>query len=58
MKSREKSLRPDMIWCEICCCELNNQAMLDIHKQSPKHLKKEEALEEIIKLKEDYLKFN
>lgn len=55
MKTKQKSQRPDMIWCEICCCELNNQNMLDIHKQSPKHLQKEQAYQEIMMLKEEYL---
>lgn len=30
--------------------------MLDIHKQSPKHFKKLQVLDEIMKLKEDYMR--
>ena len=44
------------IWCEICCCECNTMQILDIHKASPKHLKKEQSYVEIMQLKSDYLK--
>ena len=44
-------------WCDICCCELNTEKMLEIHKSSPKHLKKEDALSTIAQFKEEYLKF-
>jgi hypothetical protein len=30
--------------------------MLDIHKQSPKHFKKLQVLDEIMKLKDDYMR--
>lgn len=43
-------------WCEICCCELNTEEMLRIHKESPKHKKKEEAIGLIQELKEKYMK--
>ena len=44
-----------MIWCRICCCELNTEKALELHNQSPKHKKKEEAYEEIMELKRVYL---
>ncbi len=44
-----------LIWCRICCCELNTEKALDLHNQSPKHKKKEEAYEEIMELKRLYL---
>lgn len=47
---------PATPWCEICCCELNTTNILEIHKKSPKHLKKQLALEEIMDLKERYMK--
>jgi hypothetical protein len=52
MQRREKLT----YWCEICCCELNTEQMLKIHKESPKHKKKEEAMGTIAELKEQYLK--
>ncbi len=44
----------NLIWCKVCCCELNTQKALEIHEQSPKHLKKVEALHEILELKKQY----
>jgi hypothetical protein len=45
----------DLIWCNICCCELNTQKALELHNQSPKHRKKEEAYAEIMELKKQYI---
>ncbi len=44
----------NLIWCQVCCCELNTQKALELHEQSPKHLKKVEALHEITELKRQY----
>jgi hypothetical protein len=46
---------PKLIWCEICCCEINTQAVLETHRQSEKHKKKEFAQAEIFKLRDEYL---
>lgn len=46
--------RQPKIWCKICCCELNTNKALELHNQSPKHRKKEEAYAEIMQLKQDY----
>lgn len=56
INARNKELSVSSFWCEICCCELNTQQMLDIHKQSPKHSKKLQVLDEIMKLKDDYMR--
>ena len=45
-----------LIWCQVCCCELNTEKALELHNQSPKHKKKEEAFHEIAALKIEYLK--
>ncbi|CAF0926890.1 unnamed protein product [Brachionus calyciflorus] len=58
MVMRLKSDKPDGFFCEICCCELNTQLVLEQHKQSPKHLKKHAAYIEIMQLKEEYLRSN
>ena len=50
-----KPNKKDLIWCEICCCELNTQKALELHNQSPKHQKKEEAFTEIMQLKKEYI---
>ena len=35
-----RSPNPNLIWCKTCCCELNTEKALELHEQSPKHLKK------------------
>ena len=52
----KKFVTGNMIWCEICCCQLNTAKMLEIHKESPNHKKKEEALVEVMQMKHEYLK--
>lgn len=49
------AMKENAIWCELCCCEMNTPLILEAHKQSPKHLKKAQALDEIMKMKEEYL---
>lgn len=44
-----------LIWCQMCCCELNTEKALEIHNQSPKHKKKEDTYNEIMELKKNYL---
>jgi hypothetical protein len=46
---------PNIIWCDVCICELNTVEMLNSHKQSEKHYKKALAQEEISKVKQEYL---
>lgn len=48
--------KENLIVCDVCCCELNTPEMLEIHKKSPKHLKKVEAHDDIMKLKEEFMK--
>ncbi len=52
----QRSKIENLIWCQICCVELNTQEMLTIHETSPKHKKKEEAQAEIMQLRDEYLK--
>lgn len=52
--SRRDLKSEKFIWCNICCCELNTQAVYETHCQSPKHLKKEQAYVEIQELKQAY----
>lgn len=54
MTMKSNAHKENAIWCEVCCCELNTIQMLETHKQSPKHLKKVNDLEKIIKKKEEY----
>lgn len=56
IKFEKENPKGPKIWCEICCCEINTEKMLEIHRQSPKHLKKAAAVDEITKLKSEYLK--
>jgi proteasome assembly chaperone (PAC2) family protein len=45
----------NLIWCDICCVELNTQKMLDIHCQSPKHQVKVLAQQEVMQMKLEFL---
>ncbi len=49
-----KKNNPNLIVCEICCVELNTEKILEAHKQSPKHLEKEQDWVKIIELKNEY----
>lgn len=55
MTARMNAQKENAIWCDLCCCQLNTVQMLDVHKQSPKHLKKVNVYNEIMQLKEEYL---
>lgn len=46
--------RQPAIWCQICCCELNTPKSLELHNESPKHKKKEQAYAEIMEMKANY----
>ncbi len=46
---------PNIVWCDVCICELNTIEMLNKHQQSDKHCKKVEAQAEIYKIKQKYL---
>ncbi len=56
MLAFHRQSRENLIWCQLCCCQLNTAKALELHNQSPKHLKKEEAYNEILELKNEYLK--
>lgn len=51
----KRLITENLIWCDICCVELNTQRMLDIHCQSPKHQTKVQAQQEIMQMKLEFL---
>jgi hypothetical protein len=49
-----KKKNQNLIICEICCVEVNTEKALELHKQSPKHLEKEQDWLKILDLKKEY----
>ena len=56
MTARANALKENAIWCDLCCCEMNTVQILEAHKKSPKHLKKVAIYDEIMRMKDDYVK--